>query len=326
VRVTSDWSTAGAWLAELGLHRGRRGLRAGRGRRRRGRGARVEEADRERREARRGHRGPAQRGQVARSSTASCTATARARGRPARRHAGPPLRRRHAAGASGDRDVVLVDTGGFDPKSEDPIMRRVVEQTQLAIDEADVGAASSADGRAGPAGRGSRHRPMPAQERQAHHPGVNKLDGAAHDDRSATSSAWARAPSRSARRTGATSASSRRPSSAAAQLPPRWSRGRSRGPSTSPPRLDLEAGSTEPQRGARPPPIRVAVIGRPNAGKSSLVNRLLGEDRHLVSDVAGTTVDAVDSLSSGASKSTCSSTPRASGASAPSRCGWSASA
>jgi len=40
----------------------------------------------------------------------------------------------------------------------------------------------------------------------------------------------------------------------------------------------------------------VAVIGRPNVGKSSLVNRLLGEDRHLVSEVAGTTVDSIDSL------------------------------
>ena len=42
-------------------------------------------------------------------------------------------------------------------------------------------------------------------------------------------------------------------------------------------------------------PIRVAVIGRPNAGKSSLINRLLGNDRMLVTDIAGTTRDAVDS-------------------------------
>ena len=41
--------------------------------------------------------------------------------------------------------------------------------------------------------------------------------------------------------------------------------------------------------------IRVAVIGKPNAGKSSLVNRILGEKRVIVSDVAGTTRDAVDS-------------------------------
>ncbi len=42
--------------------------------------------------------------------------------------------------------------------------------------------------------------------------------------------------------------------------------------------------------------IAVAVVGRPNAGKSSLVNRLLGEERHVVAPEAGTTRDAIDSL------------------------------
>ena len=40
--------------------------------------------------------------------------------------------------------------------------------------------------------------------------------------------------------------------------------------------------------------IRVAVIGRPNAGKSSLINAVAGEERSIVSDIAGTTRDAVD--------------------------------
>ncbi|MDP2340348.1 MAG: ribosome biogenesis GTPase Der [Deltaproteobacteria bacterium] len=47
---------------------------------------------------------------------------------------------------------------------------------------------------------------------------------------------------------------------------------------------------------AVPEVLRLAVVGRPNAGKSSFVNKLLGEERHLVSDMPGTTMDAVDSF------------------------------
>lgn len=49
--------------------------------------------------------------------------------------------------------------------------------------------------------------------------------------------------------------------------------------------------SGEEEEDERP---RIAIVGKPNVGKSSLINKLLGEDRLIVSDVAGTTRDAVD--------------------------------
>jgi GTP-binding protein len=52
----------------------------------------------------------------------------------------------------------------------------------------------------------------------------------------------------------------------------------------------LPEGDSEPQDDT----VRLAVIGRPNVGKSSLVNRFLGEERVIVSDLAGTTRDAID--------------------------------
>lgn len=55
----------------------------------------------------------------------------------------------------------------------------------------------------------------------------------------------------------------------------------------------LPAGEPEVLSGDDEGGVRVAIVGRPNVGKSTLVNRLLGEDRVIVSDVAGTTRDSI---------------------------------
>lgn len=53
----------------------------------------------------------------------------------------------------------------------------------------------------------------------------------------------------------------------------------------------FDAGAEEENEDERP---RVAIIGKPNVGKSSIINKLIGEDRVIVSDIAGTTRDAID--------------------------------
>ncbi|HEX7956844.1 MAG TPA: ribosome biogenesis GTPase Der [Pyrinomonadaceae bacterium] len=62
------------------------------------------------------------------------------------------------------------------------------------------------------------------------------------------------------------------------------------------PKPEAAEGVDEEDAEGRPGEVRLAIVGRPNVGKSSILNRLIGEERVIVSPVAGTTRDAVDTV------------------------------
>jgi GTP-binding protein len=168
------------------------------------------------------------------------------------------------------REFKLIDTGGVDLEADDKLSRAVQEQARMAIADADV-VALVLDARAG-----LRQGDAEVAEilRRADVPVVvvaNKVDGAA--DEPATAELY---------RLGL-----------GEPVPVSATQGRRAGDlldrivEALPP---VEAGAGD----NLPPPPRLAVIGRPNVGKSSLVNAFLGQRRVIVSELAGTTRDAID--------------------------------
>jgi GTP-binding protein len=168
------------------------------------------------------------------------------------------------------RRYTLVDTGGFDPESEDPMRLGIKRQVELAVAEADV-IVCVLD--AAQALVGADHKEV-ALLRRAEKPVIfiaNKSD--------------------SPRLENEANDLYRLGMEHLIQVSALHGRGMAEledaiGKALPPP----VAAPTEPDDGA----VRIAVIGRPNAGKSSLVNRLAGAERVLVDSRPGTTRDSID--------------------------------
>src|SRR5499433_2749708 len=163
--------------------------------------------------------------------------------------------------------ATVVDTGGFDPGTESNLIAAVRDQVMAAIDEADL-VVFVVDGRAGLTSLDEEIARILRRSQRPVLVAVNKIDNAGQEAEGADFY-----------RLGF------------------------------PTVLDLSAEHgrgvaelLEAARGLAPSPVidargegtRVAIIGRPNVGKSSLINAVLGEDRVLVHDAPGTTRDAVD--------------------------------
>ena len=168
-----------------------------------------------------------------------------------------------------DRNFTLIDTGGIEPESKDIILSQMREQAQIAIDTADV-IIFLVDVKQGLQDADSKVADM---LRRSHKPvvlAVNKVD----DFKKYMPDVYEfynlgigePYPISSTNRLGF-------------------------GELLDEVIAHFEQEAEEEEEDDR---IRVAIVGKPNVGKSSIINRLIGENRLIVSDIAGTTRDAVD--------------------------------
>src|SRR5919106_3654276 len=172
------------------------------------------------------------------------------------------------------REFVLVDTGGVDVVDPSPITRQVVDQARAAVAEADL-VLFVTDARAGVTPGDEE---LAAILRQARKPVLlvaNKIDDPSRD-----------LEALEFHRLGLGD-----------PFPLSSLHGHGTGDL-----LDLVLGHLEDSARERAPvpaeedAIRVAILGRPNVGKSSLLNALLGEERTIVAETPGTTRDAIDTV------------------------------
>ncbi|HIZ72831.1 MAG: ribosome biogenesis GTPase Der [Bacillota bacterium] len=164
------------------------------------------------------------------------------------------------------KTFTLVDTGGIELKSEDVMWKQIATQAKLAVETADV-ILFFVDGREGLTSSDYDVADYLRRSRKPVVLVVNKLDDYSEDKLFEFYSLGLGEPF------GISAEHSRGIGDVLDQAVGSFSEG------------EEETGDA----------LRIAVVGKPNAGKSSLVNRILGEERTIVTDIAGTTRDAIDS-------------------------------
>lgn len=167
------------------------------------------------------------------------------------------------------RDFTLIDTGGIEPESGDVLLRQMREQAQIAIDTADV-IIFLVDARDGLVDSDSRVADMLRRSKKPIVLVVNKVDSYEKQQADVfefyTLGLGDPIPISSSNRQGIGDM------------------------------LDVVTSyfQSDPAGEESEKLPRIAVVGKPNVGKSSIINKLLGESRVIVSDIAGTTRDAID--------------------------------
>ena len=188
------------------------------------------------------------------------------------------------------RKVLMIDTGGLEPEPDTDLLQSMRTQSLVAVEEADV-IVFVVDGRAG-------YTPADAEVanllRRSKTPvllAVNKIDGASHEDLAAEF--WSVGLPHLVTISAEHGRGMYELLESIEEHLPELTEGEEAG--------DEQVGeAVQGDDAAKHPefqgPIRIAVIGRPNIGKSTLVNHLLGENRHVVHDSPGTTMDPIDSV------------------------------
>lgn len=177
--------------------------------------------------------------------------------------------RNYADCAWNDRPFTLIDTGGFEPASEVKILVQMREQTKLAIEEADI-IIFMMDGRDGLTPADQEITRTLRMVNKTVFFTVNKIDGPRHE--------------------GLLSEFYR------LGIETIYPLSAQHGPGLDELMDDVALclPEAEPLQDGEGERIRIAVIGKPNVGKSSLINRILGYERTIANPVPGTTRDAID--------------------------------